>query len=258
MQSSDGTRSETVTCVLTSKGLYKGCAASVVREGFFSSYRLGIYGPFKTLVYSTLKVSGPETDISLNIITGALVGVTGSVLANPFDLVKIRMMADKENGERRRYSTARGAFANIVQSDGMRGLFVGIGLTAQRAAVGNASQLAAYDWAKTFVNDAGLREGFTTNFAASFIAGFCASLCLAPFDIARTRLMTQASKGEVSSGILYTKNRYTSTFACMITIVCKEGIFGLYKGFIPTWMRMAPHSVVTFTVMEQLKNLWNS
>lgn len=34
-----------------------------------------------------------------------------------------------------------------------------------------------------------------------------------------------------------------------------EGITSLYKGFIPCWMRIAPHTVVTFAVFEQLRVL---
>ena len=34
-----------------------------------------------------------------------------------------------------------------------------------------------------------------------------------------------------------------------------EGIRGLYKGFLPNWMRIGPHTIVTFFVFEQLRNM---
>jgi hypothetical protein len=34
---------------------------------------------------------------------------------------------------------------------------------------------------------------------------------------------------------------YTGTFDCLTKIIKSEGLFGLYKGFIPNWMRIGPH-----------------
>ena len=48
---------------------------------------------------------------------------------------------------------------------------------------------------------------------------------------------------------------YRNTIHCIGKIVKHEGILGLYKGFIPNWMRIGPHTIVTFFVFEKLRNL---
>jgi hypothetical protein len=35
-----------------------------------------------------------------------------------------------------------------------------------------------------------------------------------------------------------------------------EGLRGLYKGFIPNWIRIGPHTIITFLVYERLR-LWS-
>ena len=51
------------------------------------------------------------------------------------------------------------------------------------------------------------------------------------------------------------EKRYKSLLDVWIKTVKAEGITSLYKGFFPLWMRIAPHTVVTFAVFEQLRIL---
>ncbi len=50
------------------------------------------------------------------------------------------------------------------------------------------------------------------------------------------------------SGLLY-KN----SFDCLKKTIRNEGFFGLYKGFIPCWMRMAPWSLSFWLSFEQIR-----
>lgn len=35
-----------------------------------------------------------------------------------------------------------------------------------------------------------------------------------------------------------------------------EGLMALYKGFIPTWVRMGPWNIIFFVTYEQMKRLY--
>jgi hypothetical protein len=48
---------------------------------------------------------------------------------------------------------------------------------------------------------------------------------------------------------------YTGTFDCLTKIIKSEGLFGLYKGFMPNWMRIGPHTVLSFFIFEQLRRI---
>ena len=48
---------------------------------------------------------------------------------------------------------------------------------------------------------------------------------------------------------------YRSAFDCLRKTVAAEGVKALYKGWLPTWMRMAPWSLVFFLSFEQLRRV---
>ena len=73
------------------KGLYKGLSASIAREVVYSTICLGLYEPYKKF----LGASDPHsTPLYVQVLAGALAGMTGAAPASPTDLVKVRMQAD--------------------------------------------------------------------------------------------------------------------------------------------------------------------
>jgi hypothetical protein len=47
--------------------------------------------------------------------------------------------------------------------------------------------------------------------------------------------------------------QYSSAMDCLSKTVRNEGLMALFKGWVPNWMRLGPHSLVTFIVLEQLR-----
>ena len=70
------------------RGLYKGITASWMRESIYSSLRLGLYEPFKRILGAT---DPKNTPFYLKFLAGGMSGFIGAALANPTDLIKIRM-----------------------------------------------------------------------------------------------------------------------------------------------------------------------
>jgi hypothetical protein len=73
-------------------GLYKGITASWMRESIYSSLRLGMYEPFKRLLGAT---DPKHTPFYLKFLAGGMSGFIGAALANPTDLLKVRMQASE-------------------------------------------------------------------------------------------------------------------------------------------------------------------
>lgn len=71
-------------------GLYKGITASWLRESSYSSIRLGLYEPFKKMLGAT---DPHNTPFIIKMVAGSMSGLVGSALANPTDLIKVRMQA---------------------------------------------------------------------------------------------------------------------------------------------------------------------
>ena len=150
-------------------------------------------------------------------------------------------------GQGPRYKGAFDAFIRISQQEGVRGLWRGVGPTVQRAAIITAAQIPSYDHTKhTLLNRKIMHEGIRLHLVASMLAGLVCATVTSPVDVIKTRIMNQSIMG--NGGKLY-----TSTFDCLIKTIRTEGLFGLYKGFIPNWLRIGPHTIITFLIFEQLR-----
>lgn len=68
----------------------------------------------------------------------------------PTDLVKIRFQSEGRlaPGQAPRYSGVLNAYTSIVKSEGLRGLWVGVGPAIARNSIINASELATYQTVK--------------------------------------------------------------------------------------------------------------
>jgi len=225
-------------------GLYKGITPSLMREATYSTLRLGLYEPLKEWFGAT---DPAHTPLWKKLCSGAIAGAIGSAIACPTDVIKIRLMS-LPSGNQWEYRHTLHAFQAIVSNEGIRGLWTGVSATVKRSALVSATAVSSYDHAKhTILNAELLSEGPVLHIVASSIAGFVTNCVTSPIDMVRTRYMNQ-KKDHNKKPVLY-----RGTIDCIVKTVRKEGLFGLYKGFIPNWTRTGTHTVVTFFVFEQLR-----
>jgi hypothetical protein len=79
-------------------------------------------------------------------------------------------------------------------------------------------------------------------------AGLVCATTTSPIDLVKSRYMNQPfDKGK---GL-----RYSSTLDCFRKTVQAEGFLALFKGWLPQWLRIGPHTIITFVVLEQLRRL---
>lgn len=76
--------------------------------------------------------------------------------------------------------------------------------------------------------------------------GLVATTICSPFDVVKTRVMN-ARPGE-AQGMLST----------MATIMRNEGPLAFMKGWLPSYTRLGPHTIITFVALEQMKSLYLS
>ncbi|BBN11863.1 hypothetical protein MPTK1_5g15390 [Marchantia polymorpha subsp. ruderalis] len=235
------------------QGLWRGTGAALLREASYSSIRMGAYEPFK----KAFGADNPaHTPLWIKVAAGASAGTIGSAIANPTDVIMIRMQAPALSTSIAGVSGSwqyRGpfhAFGSIARTEGLRGLFRGVGPTMQRAALLNAAQVPTYDHTKHYLLNSGLmKEGTGSHLAASMAAGLATALAIAPVDLMRTRIMQQAVHPH-GDGVLY-----SSTLDCFWKTLRAEGPQGLYKGFVPVWLRIGPHTIITLFCFEEFRSM---
>lgn len=226
-------------------GLYKGVVPSVLRDGTYSTFRLGAYEPVKGF----LGASGPYSPLWKKIVAGATTGAVSSAICTPTDLVKIRMQGQGKlaPGEKPRYSGTFAAFREIAKREGILALWKGVGPTVQRAAILTAAQIPTYDHTKYMLIHRDLmEEGLKIHLVSAMFAGFVTAFVTNPIDVIKTRIMNENVHSQQ-------QRIYTSSFSSLMKILKTEGVLGLYKGFIPNWLRLGPHTVITFLIFEKLR-----
>lgn len=99
-----------------------------------------------------------------------------------------------------------------------------------------------------------------------------------PFDVVATRLYNQSNYIQwlylfcLKLYFLFSTNRiyyciletdangkgalYNGLYDALTKIFKTEGVFGLYKGVFPTWLRIAPHTVLCLVFYEKIARFY--
>ncbi|XP_025079624.1 kidney mitochondrial carrier protein 1-like isoform X2 [Pomacea canaliculata] len=232
--------------------LYSGIAPALLRQATYGTIKIGVYHTLKRAFISNPR----DESLAINVLCGVTAGVVSSTIANPTDVLKVRMQA---TGTQSAYDNMLSAFIKIYRTEGVAGLWRGVGPTAQRAAIVAGVELPAYDLCKKHIVQSGLMgDTKETHFLASFMAGLAGAIASNPIDVAKTRMMNQkkvkVQLGPSNAGTVQVL--YTSSMDCIVQTVRTEGVMALYKGFIPNWLRLGPWNIIFFMTYEQLKKMY--
>jgi len=234
--------------------LFKGLPPALLRQSTYGSLRYGLYGPIRDAL--GVEPGTPKHMIPLwkKIAAGAGAGAISSAIANPTDLVKIRLQTDGNlkgpDGEflPKRYTGMGHAFVTIVKEEGIFGLWKGVGPTCGRATALAAAELSTYDEVKSrFLQFGVFAEGLALTLATAFVSGFVSTVASSPFDVVKSRVMGQKVPTDGSPPM------FSGMMDCFIKSSKSEGIMSLYNGFWPNFGRVVPRVTIVFLVMEQLK-----
>lgn len=229
--------------IITQEGVFKiysGLTASLLRQGTYSTVRFGVYESLKEQYVDKYQKT-PTTAVLLpmSMISGALGGLVG----NPCDVVNIRMQNDNSLPleQRRNYRNAFHGIYRIIKEESVASLFRGLAPNLVRGVLMTASQVVTYDIAKNFLVGT---FGFdptkkSTHFSSSLLAGLVATTICSPADVVKTRIMN-ATGGHNPVEIL-------------TTAVKKEGPVFMFRGWLPSFIRLGPHTIVTFLALEQFR-----
>ncbi|WJX53714.1 Matrilysin, variant 2 [Trifolium repens] len=138
-----------------------------------SGLRIGLYEPVKT--FYTGKDHVGDVPLSKKILAAFTTGAVAIAVANPTDLVKVRLQAEGKlpPGVPKRYSGSLNAYSSIVRQEGVRSLWTGLGPNIARNSIINAAELASYDQVKQTILKI---PGFTDDVVTHLFAGLGAVL----------------------------------------------------------------------------------
>ncbi|KAL1305175.1 hypothetical protein AAFC00_002096 [Neodothiora populina] len=223
-------------------GLYKGISASLLRQITYSTTRFAVYEKLKQMD----QAKNEKTSFGKLVFISSISGFAGSIVGNPADIMNVRMQHDAAlpPAERRNYPNALAGIVRMIREEGWsKSLFRGVWPNSGRAVLMTASQLAGYDiFKQELLARTSMTDNTATHLAASLLAGFVATTLCSPLDVIKTRIMSA--------------KEHTSIVHLLSTITKNEGPGWMFKGWLPSFIRLGPHTIATFVFLEQHKKLY--
>ncbi|KAG2179673.1 hypothetical protein INT44_006521 [Umbelopsis vinacea] len=239
------------------RGLYKG--------NLSAEYLYISYGATQFYAYHHLENTITALD-SQQVMPGPakafLCGMGSGTIATtatyPFDLLRTRFAMQ---GEVKVYTGVIQAIKEITQTEGVRGLYWGLGpsitqIMPYMGLVFMSYEMlsSAFSWMrvnKMLSEDHRVLQDGT----CGALAGLISKFGVFPLDVVRRRLQVQGRHRTdyvIASIPEYSRK---SVLACMKVIVQKEGALALYKGLVPGLVKVGPASAINFLVFEKSKRL---
>ncbi|CAI5965872.1 unnamed protein product [Closterium sp. NIES-64] len=225
------------------RGLFRGNAINVIRVAPGKAVELFTYDTVKKLL--TPPDGGkPIIPIPPSSIAGSAAGVAACCLMYPLELVKTRLTI--QPGE---YRSILHAFYRIITEEGAHELYRGLGPSLIGIVPYAGSNYFAYDTLRTLYKRLAKKdkiEPLATLIIGS-LAGAAAASATFPLEVARKQMQVGALKGRVV---------YKGTLDCIQRIVQEQGIQGLYRGLVPSCVKLMPAAGISFMCYEALKHVF--
>lgn len=222
-------------------GLYYGLSASLVRQLTYSTTRFAVYDVAKARM--TPK-DGSAVPFYKRAFMAGIGGLAGGIVGTPGDMVNVRMQNDVKlpPEKRRNYKHAIDGLIRVAKEEGVKSLFNGWEWAAPRAALMTIGQVAFYDSIKAlFLQSGYFEDNIVLHFSASTCSGAIATTMTQPMDVLKTRAMN-AKPGE-----------FAGPWDMIKSTARSGGPLAFYKGYVPAFVRLGPHTIFTFIFLEQLK-----
>jgi len=219
-------------------GFYSGLTASVMRQMTYTITRFGCYETAKKQM-----PAGSNNSFIQKVGLAAISGAAGGLVGSPSDLINVRMQNDTKLPfeQRRNYRNVIDGLFRISREEGVQRLFSGGTMNVTRAVVMTVGQLAFYDQVKQMlIQHTVMEDNVSTHLLSAITAASVATILTQPVDVLKTRMMN-AKPGEfkgVADCFLYT---------------ARTGPTSFFRGLVPSFIRMTPHTICLFLFVEQLR-----
>lgn len=248
------------------RGIYRGLGTAYIYQILLNGCRLGFYEPMRGTLTSLIFGDTKVQSLGINMFCGAGSGILGAMAGSPFFLVKTRLQSYSPFlpvGTQHKYRNAYDGLRQISTTEGIRGLYRGVGAAMIRTGCGSSVQLPTYFFAKRRLQKhLGMEEGPALHLTSSAASGFVVCCFMHPpgkhpkslgFQV--MHVLTIIVDTVMSRLYNQNGNLYKGVFDCLAKTVKTEGFFAIYKGFLPHLARILPHTILTLTLAEQTNKL---
>lgn len=219
------------------RGLYAGCSALVAGNALKAGVRFLSYDSIKLAVAD--KTTG-QLSLPRSVAAGFLAGLCeGAFAVTPSEAIKTRLIEDgKRPRAERHYRGLLHGSAAIMRSEGLAGIYKGLGPTMMRQGANSAVRLTTYSMLRTLGTKDGRKPGAAETFAMGAIAGVVTVYSTMPFDVVKTRMQSERA------------TQYRGVVDCAVSIARDEGVRNFWKGTTPRLVRLIMSGGIVFSIYE--------
>ncbi|OQV26182.1 Solute carrier family 25 member 35 [Hypsibius exemplaris] len=234
--------------------LQKGLVPAVYYQFVMNGCRLGAYQCFTNTGLN--KKADGSISFTRSVTAGGISGCIGAALGSPLYLVKTHLQNQAAHviavGHQHNHDSMSQALVKIYDQSGVRGLWRGVSGAIPRVMVGSSSQLATFSISKDWIDRNNIYPNGTwqNTLLATCLCSIVVTFFMTPFDVVSVRLynqkVTAAGHGTLYSGFV----------DCVQKILVKEGPLGFYKGWTAVFLRLAPHTVFSLLLWDELRKFY--
>lgn len=216
------------------------------------------------------------------LVAGVVARVATVTAIGPMELFRTRLQASHGDTAAGHVKDTLNSMQDMVRSHGYRSLWRGLSLTLWRDVPFSGMYWWGYETVRGKLTEArergrgrsyegGInarrrsqsqenhRDTFTDSFIAGSISGAMACIATMPFDVGKTRTQVHHDNGKgVAGGVgkAATAPEEQTMFKLLRHIVQTEGFSGLFKGWIPRVMKVAPACAIMISSFEMGKKVF--
>ncbi|KAM4696414.1 mitochondrial adenyl nucleotide antiporter SLC25A25 isoform 5-T5 [Rhinophrynus dorsalis] len=222
------------------RSLWRGNGINVIKIAPESAIKFMAYEQIKRLIGSDQETLG----IHERFVSGSLAGVISQSSIYPMEVLKTRM-ALRKTGQ---YQGMLDCGKKILMKEGVSAFYKGYVPNLLGIIPYAGIDLAVYEtiknaWLQRYATSSA-DPGVFVLLACGTISSTCGQLASYPLALVRTRMQAHASI-EGASHVTMRK--------LFQHIVQTEGVFGLYRGLAPNFMKVIPAVSISYVVYENLK-----
>jgi len=238
---------------------------------YFTGYEWLRFNPMSPIHRTTKDEFAP-------LVAGAVARVLAATAVSPIELFRTRLQASEGGSAGGHVQKTLEGIRRMVSTNGYRSLFLGLNLTLARDVPFSGMYWWGYEMIRGRLTDMRERrrgrpyerdgsrgrarrrsqskethtDTFVDSFAAGALSGGFASVATMPFDVGKTRTQVfRDSAGNVSAGAVKGAAPEERSMGRLLWHIFKtEGVPGLFKGWIPRTLKVAPACAIMISSYE--------
>ncbi|XP_077415677.1 mitochondrial adenyl nucleotide antiporter SLC25A23-like isoform X2 [Vanacampus margaritifer] len=222
--------------------LWRGNGINVLKIAPESAIKFMAYEQIKWLIRGSKE--GGTLRLQERFLAGSLAGATAQTIIYPMEVLKTRLTL-RTTGQ---YSGMADCAKQILKREGVRAFYRGylpntIGIIPYAGI-----DLAVYEtlkntWLQRYCQDSA-DPGVLVLLGCGTVSSTCGQLASYPLALIRTRMQAQDSMEGNPKLTMVGQFKY---------ILSNEGVFGLYRGITPNFLKVIPAVSISYVVYEHMK-----